>query len=94
MKKYLLLPAVLTGDTLFLGDVGGPDLSKTHTPTVLRGCFMTACITNCAPSQMTLSFIPRTEPVEGFRNVAEVIGGFDAWENARLPFLTKSPVAV
>src|SRR5580698_4688759 len=24
--------AVLTGDTLFLGDVGRPDLSKTHTP--------------------------------------------------------------
>jgi hydroxyacylglutathione hydrolase len=28
---------VLTGDTLFLGDVGRPDLSKTHTPTVLAG---------------------------------------------------------
>src|ERR1700728_4705794 len=24
--------AVLTGDTLFIGDVGGPDLSRTHTP--------------------------------------------------------------
>jgi hydroxyacylglutathione hydrolase len=29
--------SVLTGDTLFLGDVGRPDLSKTHTPTVLAG---------------------------------------------------------
>ena len=29
--------AVLTGDTLFLGDVGRPDLSKTYTPTVLAG---------------------------------------------------------
>ena len=29
--------AVLTGDTLFLGDVGRPDLSKTHTPEVLAG---------------------------------------------------------
>jgi uncharacterized NAD(P)/FAD-binding protein YdhS/glyoxylase-like metal-dependent hydrolase (beta-lactamase superfamily II)/rhodanese-related sulfurtransferase len=29
--------AVLTGDTLFLGDVGRPDLSKTHAPTVLAG---------------------------------------------------------
>jgi hydroxyacylglutathione hydrolase len=29
--------AVLTGDTLFLGDVGRPDLSKTHTPTDLAG---------------------------------------------------------
>jgi hydroxyacylglutathione hydrolase len=28
---------VLTGDTLFLGDVGRPDLSKTHTPAVLAG---------------------------------------------------------
>jgi glyoxylase-like metal-dependent hydrolase (beta-lactamase superfamily II)/rhodanese-related sulfurtransferase len=29
--------AVLTGDTLFLGDVGRPDLSKTHTPEKLAG---------------------------------------------------------
>ena len=29
--------AVLTGDTLFLGDVGRPDLSKTHTPRQLAG---------------------------------------------------------
>lgn len=29
--------AVLTGDTLFLGDVGRPDLSGTHTPVVLAG---------------------------------------------------------
>jgi hydroxyacylglutathione hydrolase len=29
--------AVLTGDTLFLGDVGRPDLSKTHSPAVLAG---------------------------------------------------------
>jgi hydroxyacylglutathione hydrolase len=29
--------AVLTGDTLFLGDVGRPDLSKTHTPPELAG---------------------------------------------------------
>jgi len=29
--------AVLTGDTLFLGDVGRPDLSKTHTPVELAG---------------------------------------------------------
>lgn len=29
--------AILTGDTLFLGDVGRPDLSKTHTPTELAG---------------------------------------------------------
>jgi len=29
--------AVLTGDTLFLGDVGRPDLSKTHSPVELAG---------------------------------------------------------
>ena len=29
--------AVLTGDTLFLGDVGRPDLSPTHTPAELAG---------------------------------------------------------
>lgn len=29
--------AVLTGDTLFLGDVGRPDLSKLHTPAELAG---------------------------------------------------------
>src|SRR5205823_387230 len=29
--------AVLTGDTLFLGDVGRPDLSKTHTASQLAG---------------------------------------------------------
>jgi len=29
--------AVLTGDTLFLGDVGRPDLSKNHTPAELAG---------------------------------------------------------
>ena len=31
---------------------------------------------------------------EGFRNVANVIGGFDAWENAQLPFVTEVPLAV
>ena len=29
--------AVLTGDTLFIGDVGRPDLSRTHTPVELAG---------------------------------------------------------
>jgi rhodanese-related sulfurtransferase len=29
--------AVLTGDTLFIGDVGRPDLSETHTPQQLAG---------------------------------------------------------
>jgi len=31
---------------------------------------------------------------EGFRNVTNVIGGFDAWEEARLPSVTEVPIAV
>jgi hydroxyacylglutathione hydrolase len=36
-EKSQLPWAVLTGDTLFLGDVGRPDLSETHTPAELAG---------------------------------------------------------
>jgi len=38
--------AVLTGDTLFIGDVGRPDLSKAHTPQQLACSLMTACTAN------------------------------------------------
>src|SRR5208282_777774 len=31
---------------------------------------------------------------EGFQNVTNVIGGFDAWESARLPFVTEVPVPI
>jgi hydroxyacylglutathione hydrolase len=31
---------------------------------------------------------------EGFGNVTNVIGGFDAWEKARLPFVSEMPVGV
>jgi hydroxyacylglutathione hydrolase len=30
----------------------------------------------------------------GFENVTNVIGGFDAWEKARLPIVTELPIAV
>ena len=36
-EKSLQPWAVLTGDTLFIGDVGRPDLSRTHTPQQLAG---------------------------------------------------------
>jgi hydroxyacylglutathione hydrolase len=36
-EKSLQPWAVLTGDTLFLGDVGRPDLARTHTPAQLAG---------------------------------------------------------
>ena len=36
-EKSLVPWAVLTGDTLFIGDVGRPDLSKTHSPQELAG---------------------------------------------------------
>ena len=35
--------AVLTGDTLFIGDVGRPDLSPTHTPRELAGLLYDSC---------------------------------------------------
>jgi rhodanese-related sulfurtransferase len=31
---------------------------------------------------------------EGFRNVTNVVGGFDAWANSQLPFVTEVPIAV
>jgi glyoxylase-like metal-dependent hydrolase (beta-lactamase superfamily II)/rhodanese-related sulfurtransferase len=37
LEKSTAPLAVLTGDTLFLGDVGRPDLSKQHTPAKLAG---------------------------------------------------------
>jgi len=37
LEKAVKPWAVLTGDTLFIGDVGRPDLSVTHTPQVLAG---------------------------------------------------------
>src|SRR6266576_13764 len=36
-EKSLVPWAVLTGDTLFIGDVGRPDLSPSHTPVQLAG---------------------------------------------------------
>jgi hydroxyacylglutathione hydrolase len=36
-KESVQPSAVLTGDTLFIGDVGRPDLSRTHTPLQLAG---------------------------------------------------------
>jgi rhodanese-related sulfurtransferase len=28
----------------------------------------------------------------GFQNVVNVVGGFDAWQQAKLPFVTEKPV--
>ena len=39
--------AVLTGDTLFIGDVGRPDLSRTLARSSWRACSTTACMTSC-----------------------------------------------
>jgi glyoxylase-like metal-dependent hydrolase (beta-lactamase superfamily II) len=39
--------AVLTGDTLFIGDVGRPDLLPGCTPQQLAGLSTTACTANC-----------------------------------------------
>jgi hydroxyacylglutathione hydrolase len=41
--------AVLTGDTLFIGDVGRPDLSETHTPQQLAGLLYDSLHTKLSP---------------------------------------------
>ena len=41
--------AVLTGDTLFIGDVGRPDLSKDHTPQQLAGLLFDSLHTKLIP---------------------------------------------
>ena len=39
--------AVLTGDTLFIGDVGAPIFPGSTRPSSWLACFMTACTTSC-----------------------------------------------
>jgi hydroxyacylglutathione hydrolase len=39
--------AVLTGDTLFIGDVGRPDLARTHTPQQLAGLLYDSLHASC-----------------------------------------------
>ena len=51
--------AVLTGDTLFIGDVGRPDLSADHTLNNSRECFTTVCTTNFSSWLTTWKFFPR-----------------------------------
>ena len=39
--------ALFTGDTLFVGDVGRPDLSAEHTPQQLAAMLYHSCMTSC-----------------------------------------------
>jgi len=54
---------VLTGDTLFIGDVGRPDLSKTHTSRQLADCSTTACTKKLLALPDVVRCIPRTVQV-------------------------------
>ena len=53
---------VLTGDTLFIGDVGRPDLVGIRglTPSTWPGCCTTRCTRSCSPFPTRWRFIPRT----------------------------------
>ena len=56
--------AVLTGDTLFIGDVGRPDLSPDHTPQQLAGLLYDSLHEKAAEACRTTSrCIPPTAPV-------------------------------
>ena len=52
--------AVLTGDTLFIGDVGRPDLSPTHTPQQLAGLLYDSLHTKLLALPERCRCIPRT----------------------------------
>jgi rhodanese-related sulfurtransferase len=63
---------------------------KTSLPQVDRDARVGVLCKGGYRSTIACSWLQR----EGFRNVTNVIGGFDAWEEARLPFVTEVPVAV
>jgi rhodanese-related sulfurtransferase len=63
---------------------------KTSLPQVDRDARVAVLCKGGYRSTIACSWLQR----EGFRNVTNVIGGFDAWEEARLPFVTEVPVAV
>lgn len=63
---------------------------KTSLPQVDRNAPIAVLCKGGYRSMIACSWLRR----EGFRNVTNVIGGFDAWEEARLPFVTEVPVAV
>jgi len=52
--------AALTGDTLFIGDVGRPDLADNHTPQELAGMLYTACPGSCWRCRTRCASIRRT----------------------------------
>ena len=55
--------AVLTGDTLFIGDVGRPDLSRTHSPEQLAGMLYDSLHNKLLTLQMQCWSIPPMAPV-------------------------------
>jgi glyoxylase-like metal-dependent hydrolase (beta-lactamase superfamily II) len=53
---------VLTGDTLFIGDVGRPDLSPAHTPAELAGLLFDSLHKKVLQLRIACSSIPPTAP--------------------------------
>jgi|HubBroStandDraft_1064217.scaffolds.fasta_scaffold00203_4 uncharacterized NAD(P)/FAD-binding protein YdhS/rhodanese-related sulfurtransferase len=62
---------------------------KTSLPRVDRNAPIAVLCKGGYRSMIACSWLRR----EGFRNVTNVIGGFDAWESSRLPFVTELFVA-
>jgi rhodanese-related sulfurtransferase len=63
---------------------------KTSLPQVDRNTPIAVLCKGGYRSMIACSWLQR----EGFRNVTNVIGGFDAWEEARLPFVADLPIAM
>jgi len=82
--------AVLTGDTLFIGDVGRPDLSTRHTPAQLAGFFMTACTTSSWLLPTTWWCIRRTGPGR-FVGVTCARNAPDDWDREAHQHCTRDP---
>jgi hydroxyacylglutathione hydrolase len=82
--------AVLNGDTLFIGEVGRPDLSPAHTPEELAAMLYDSL-------QQKLLALPDDIAVfpphgAGFPQVRNLIGGFDAWQSHKLPYVKEEAV--
>jgi rhodanese-related sulfurtransferase len=63
---------------------------KTSLPQVDRNAPIAVLCKGGYRSMIACSWLRR----EGFGNVTNVIGGFDAWEKARLPFVSEMPVGI
>jgi len=66
------------------------DNFKVATPEVDRGLPLVVHCKSGYRSMIACSLLQRA----GFQNVINVVGGFDAWQQAQLPFVSETPVGV